>query len=89
MKFKIKSVGYWNKPLEETYPVLNFYKFEQYGVPQMRHRIIIVGIRNDLAEQGIKFHVPAPTTPNPSDYKTAGEALSVPPIPIPRYWLGK
>lgn len=29
MKFKIKSVGYWNKPLEETYPVLNFYKFEQ------------------------------------------------------------
>nr|DAH42387.1 MAG TPA: hypothetical protein [Caudoviricetes sp.] len=29
MKFKIKSVGYWNKPLEETYPVLNFYKYEQ------------------------------------------------------------
>lgn len=29
MKFKITSVGYWNKPLEETYPVLNFYKFEQ------------------------------------------------------------
>ena len=59
----------------------NFYKFEQYGVPQMRHRIIIVGIRNDLAEKGIKFHVPAPTTPNPSDYKTAGEALTNPPIP--------
>lgn len=29
MKFKIKSVGYRNKPLEETYPVLNFYKYEQ------------------------------------------------------------
>ena len=29
MKFKIKSVGYWNKPFEETYPVLNFYKFGQ------------------------------------------------------------
>lgn len=29
MKFKIKSVGYWNKPLEETCPVLNFYNFEQ------------------------------------------------------------
>lgn len=29
MKFKIKSVGCWNKPLEETYPVLSFYKFEQ------------------------------------------------------------
>ena len=29
MKFKIKSVGYWKKPLEETYPALSFYKFEQ------------------------------------------------------------
>lgn len=29
MKFKIKSVSYWNKPLEETYPALSFYKFEQ------------------------------------------------------------
>lgn len=30
----------------KIYPHL--YKFEQYGVPQNRHRIIIVGIRNDL-----------------------------------------
>lgn len=59
----------------------NFYKFEEYGVPQARHRILIVGIRNDLAAQGIKFHVPAPTTPNPEDYVTAGEALTNPPIP--------
>lgn len=29
MKFKIESIGYWNKPLEETYPALKFYKFEQ------------------------------------------------------------
>lgn len=28
------------------YPHL--YKFEEYGVPQARHRIIIIGIRNDL-----------------------------------------
>jgi DNA (cytosine-5)-methyltransferase 1 len=34
------------------------YKFEQYGIPQSRHRYIIVGIRNDL---GFKFDVPAPT----------------------------
>ena len=40
--------------------VTNLYKFEQYGVPQTRHRIIIVGIRNDLAEKGIKFKVPSP-----------------------------
>ncbi|GAJ25586.1 modification methylase BbvI [Liquorilactobacillus sucicola DSM 21376 = JCM 15457] len=60
----------------------NFYKFEEYGVPQARHRIIIVGIRNDIAEKGIKFRVPAPTTPNPEDYITAEQAITVPPIPI-------
>lgn len=38
----------------------HMYKFEQYGVPQTRHRIIIVGIRKDLAAQGIVFHVPSP-----------------------------
>lgn len=58
----------------------NFYKFEEYGVPQARHRIIIVGIRNDLAKQGIKFHVPAPTTPNSDDYITSQMALTQPPI---------
>ena len=26
----------------------NLYKFEEYGVPQARHRMIIVGIRDDL-----------------------------------------
>lgn len=59
----------------------NLYKFEQYGVPQARHRIIIVGIRKDLADQGIEFKVPAPTTPNPEDYVTAKQALTEPPIP--------
>ena len=29
MKFKIESVMWWNKPIEEIYPALNFYKFEQ------------------------------------------------------------
>ncbi len=38
----------------------HMYKFEQYGVPQTRHRIIIVGIRKDYDEKGIKFHVPSP-----------------------------
>ncbi|QMS56031.1 DNA cytosine methyltransferase [Kocuria varians] len=35
----------------------HLYKFEQYGVPQARHRIIIVGIREDL---GLTFKVPSP-----------------------------
>jgi DNA (cytosine-5)-methyltransferase 1 len=59
----------------------HLYKFEEYGVPQARHRIIIVGIRNDLVLQGIEFKVPAPTTPSSADYKTSYEAIMNPPIP--------
>ncbi|MBO4510309.1 MAG: DNA (cytosine-5-)-methyltransferase [Lachnospiraceae bacterium] len=39
--------------------VTNLYKAEQYGVPQTRHRVIIVGIRDDL---DIEFRVPSPET---------------------------
>lgn len=57
----------------------HLYKFQDYGVPQTRHRIIIVGIRNDV---GLDFRVPAPThgsgTQNP--YRTALQALTEPPI---------
>ncbi|GHV60251.1 cytosine-specific methyltransferase [Campylobacterota bacterium] len=34
----------------------NLYCFENYGIPQKRHRVIIVGIRNDVP---IKFGVPS------------------------------
>ena len=37
---------------------VNLYKSELYGVPQTRHRIIIVGIRNDLPYE---YRVPDPT----------------------------
>jgi DNA (cytosine-5)-methyltransferase 1 len=52
------------------------YKAEEYGVPQMRHRIIIVGIDKKF---NLKFKVPAPTTLNKP--KSAREALEIPPIP--------
>lgn len=39
----------------------HLYKFEEYGVPQTRHRIIIVGIDKKLKKH---FAVPAPTTAN-------------------------
>ena len=38
------------------------YRFEQYGVPQARHRIVIIGFRTDLGIQG--FEHPSPTTPD-------------------------
>lgn len=56
--------------------VANLYKFETYGVPQARHRIIIVGIRNDI---DVVFKVPAPI--HLGKYRTAKEALTNPPIP--------
>jgi DNA (cytosine-5)-methyltransferase 1 len=37
--------------------VPHLYKFEIYGLPQARHRILIVGIRNDL---NFNFKVPSP-----------------------------
>ncbi len=52
----------------------NIYKFEEYGIPQSRHRVIIVGIREDLP---FEFKIPAPTGVT----KTCKEAIENPPIP--------
>lgn len=52
----------------------HLYEFEKYGVPQTRHRIIIVGVRSDL---GFEFTVPAPTHLTPI---SARSALENPPI---------
>lgn len=38
--------------------ITNLYKAERYGIPQTRHRVIIVGIRDDL---DANFHVPDPS----------------------------
>ena len=55
----------------------HLYKFEQYGVPQARHRIIIVGIRNDI---NVKYRVPSPEPYKGID-NTCKTAIEVPPIP--------
>ncbi len=52
----------------------HLYKFEEYGVPQARHRIIIVGIRKDL---DVKFKIPAPTH---KEWVSSRQALENPPI---------
>ena len=57
------------------YPHL--YKFEEYGVPQARHRIIIIGIHKD---QKTVFRVPSPK-PYLSESRTCRDALENPPIP--------
>lgn len=55
----------------------NLYKFEEYGVPQARHRMIIVGIREDLPYD---YKVPSTEKYRNVDV-TCKTAIEVPPIP--------
>lgn len=66
---EMRSAGY------KLYP--NLYKFETYGIPQARHRIIIVGIRNDL---DFEFKIPS-NAPYKDVDNSCKTAIEVPPIP--------
>ena len=57
--------------------VPHLYKFEEYGIPQARHRIIIVGIRNDIK---ITYKVPSPKPYSHID-NSCRTAIEKPPIP--------
>lgn len=64
----LKATGY------KIYP--NLYKFEEYGVPQARHRVIIVGIRNGLPYE---FKIPS-TNPYKGIDVSCRKAIEEPPI---------
>lgn len=66
---ELRNAGYTITP--------HLYKFEEYGVPQARHRIIIVGIRNDI---DVTFHVPS-TEPYKDIDNSCRKAIEEPPIP--------
>ena len=57
----------------------HLYKFEEYGVPQARHRYLIVGVRHDLAAKLPRFEIPAPThgprSKNRTPFVTCREAI--------------
>lgn len=53
----------------------NFYHFEDYGIPQARHRMIIIGIRDDLPYD---FKIPSPEH---YSMVTCKEAIEIPQIP--------
>ena len=69
----LKDAGY------KVYP--NLYKFEKYGVPQARHRIIIIGIRDDLP---FVFKIPS-TEAYINCNVTCKNAIENPPIPENAY----
>jgi len=69
----LKAAGY------RIYP--NLYKFEEYGVPQARHRVIIIGIREDLPYE---FKVPSPVPYKGLDV-SCRKAIEEPPIPADAY----
>ncbi len=58
-----------------VYPHL--YKFEEYGIPQARHRIIIIGIRKDL---NVSFSIPSSEPYSQVDI-SCQNAIENPPIP--------
>ncbi|MDQ1085631.1 DNA cytosine methyltransferase [Siphonobacter sp. SORGH_AS_1065] len=68
---ELTAVGYKVTP--------HLYKFEEYGVPQARHRVIIIGIRNDLP-----FDFKVPVLKN-SQIVTSREAIENPPISVDAY----
>jgi len=66
---ELRSAGYSITP--------HLYKFEEYGIPQARHRLIIVGIRNDI---NVNYRVPS-TAPYENIDNTCRTAIETPPIP--------
>ncbi len=50
---------------------IDLYNFADYGAPQLRERVLIIGVRHDIEFDFVK---PEPTH-TPNNYVTAGEAL--------------
>lgn len=66
---ELRETGYTITP--------HLYKFEEYGIPQARHRLIIVGIRNDI---DVTFRVPSTELYRGID-NSCRTAIENPPIP--------
>lgn len=66
---ELRAAGYVITP--------HLYKFEEYGIPQARHRIIIVGIRDDI---DVQYRVPS-TEPYAGIDNSCRAAIEEPPIP--------
>lgn len=68
IKQDLREAGY------DIFP--NLYKFEDYGIPQARHRVIIIGFRKDLH---LTFQIPS-TAPYAQTDNSCRNAIENPPI---------
>lgn len=69
---KIKKAGY--------HPYIKILNAEDYGVPQRRKRVFIVGVRDDIHKN--EFVFPAPITPHESRMTVADVIADLPEPPI-------
>lgn len=71
---------------------VNLVNAKNYGVPQSRERVFIIGIRNDLFEQGVEYHLPKITNSNTDEVKndliTLKEAIGDLPVDPEGYFEG-
>lgn len=62
--------------IESGYKIVpHYYKFEEYGVPQARHRMIVIGIRQDL---NVEFKVPSPSSFSGTDVSSRSALSNIP-----------
>lgn len=53
----------------------HYYKFEEYGVPQARHRMIVIGIRTDI---DLEFGIPSPGPHSQKDVSARAALADIP-----------
>ena len=55
----------------------HLYRFEEYGVPQCRARLVMVGISRKESQRGVVFRVPKPPLSDSAEYISAFQALEL------------
>ena len=78
-----KALGKILSELENAGYVItpHLYKIEEYGIPQARHRLIIIGIKKGV---NVQYRVPSPA-PYANVDNTCSNAIENPPIPEEAY----
>ena len=78
----VKHFKNFNEMMNAGYEITAYkYKFEEYGVPQKRHRIVIVGIKSSLGKKFMSSTL--------QSKMTAGEALANIPVDLSHQELTK